>query len=479
MNRIYIFNTLTGKKEPLEPLEKNRVKMYVCGPTVYDDVHIGHARTFIFFDFVRKFLEYVGYDVRYVLNITDVDDKIIRAARERGISSLDYAEEYTRRFLEDYLALKLRPPDVFPRVTKHIEEIIDFIQKLIDKNFAYTAPDGVYYRVKAFKGYGKLSKRSLEEMLVGARVEVSEGKKDPLDFALWKAKKKEEDVCWSSPWGSGRPGWHIECSVMSMKYLGEQFDIHGGGSDLIFPHHENEIAQSEALTGKVPARYWIHVGMLQISGEKMSKSLGNIIKIRDILRRYSPEVVKFYVLNTHYRKPVDYTEESLEEAKKTLDIVVRAYDALGTLISSGDYKHSFRITDEEMNILYSMRDAKDRVLDALSDDFNTREALKELMTFSKDVYQAIVDDKIKSLTVAFQLREFIGDLSNLFGILEEEPISEEHEILARVIEEILKLREEFRKVKNWEVADAIRAALNRAGIHVDDTRRGPVWRIIR
>ena len=219
--------------------------------------------------------------------------------------------------------------------------------------------------------------------------------------------------------------------------------------------------------------------MLQISGEKMSKSLGNIIKIRDILRRYSPEVVKFYVLNTHYRKPVDYTEESLEEAKKTLDIVVRAYDALGTLISSGDYKHSFRITDEEMNILYSMRDAKDRVLDALSDDFNTREALKELMTFSKDVYQAIVDDKIKSLTVAFQLREFIGDLSNLFGILEEEPISEEHEILARVIEEILKLREEFRKVKNWEVADAIRAALNRAGIHVDDTRRGPVWRIIR
>ncbi|MCD6502900.1 MAG: cysteine--tRNA ligase [Euryarchaeota archaeon] len=479
MNDIYIFNTLTGRKERFEPIEEGRVKIYVCGPTVYDDVHIGHARTFIFFDFMRKFFEYVGYDVRYVLNITDVDDKIIRSAREKGVSSLEYSEEYTRRFLEDYKALKLKLPDAFPRVTKHIEEIIWFIEKLIEKDFAYVSSDGIYYKIRAFKDYGKLSKRSVDEMLAGARIEVSEGKKDPLDFALWKTRKPEEDIYWESPWGPGRPGWHIECSVMSMKYLGEQFDIHGGGSDLIFPHHENEIAQSEALTGKVPAKYWVHVGMLQISGEKMSKSLGNIIKIRDILKKYTPEVVKFYVLNAHYRKPVEYTPESLEEAKKALNTIKRAYDALGTMISSGDYTYSFRLSDYEVKILYSLKDVKQRVIGAIKDDFNTREALKNLMTFSKNIYQDLSEGKLKSLTVAFQVREFIGDISKLFGIIEERSTEEDSEILARVLEEILKLREEFRKVRNWEIADAIRSALNRAGIHVDDTRRGPVWRVMK
>jgi len=474
---IRIFNTLTGEKEAFKPIEEGLVKMYVCGPTVYDDIHIGHARTFVFFDFVRKFFEKVGYNVIYVLNITDVEDKIINTARAKGVPSKEYAEEYTKRFIEDYFALGLKPPDVFPRVSQHIDEIIDMISKLIEKGYAYVSSDGVYYRVKMFKDYGKLSKRRIEDMIAGARVEASEGKEDPLDFALWKAKKENEDIFWEAPWCVGRPGWHIECSAMSMKYLGEQFDIHGGGSDLIFPHHENEIAQSAGVTGKIPAKYWMHVGMLQLAGEKMSKSLGNIIKIRDILQKYSPEVVKFYVLNAYYRKPIEYSLEALEESKKTLEIIERAYSVLNTMISSGDYSHVFRLSDHEIQLIRSLRTIRNKIVAELSDDFNTREALKELISLSKNVFQDVADGKIKSMTVAFKLREFIWEFGDLFGILKQESVSKDMEILSRVVEEILSLREEFRKVKNWEVADAIRAALNRAGIIVDDTRSGPVWRI--
>ncbi|HIP89105.1 MAG TPA: cysteine--tRNA ligase, partial [Thermococcus paralvinellae] len=295
-----IYNTLTKQKEEFKPLKEGEVRMYVCGPTVYDYTHLGHARTYIAFDVIRRYLEHRGYTVLMVMNFTDIDDKIIRRAQETGEDPKELAEKFLKYFLEDMKALKVKPADIYPRVTEHIQDIIKFVEKLEEKGYAYEGSDGVYFEVQKFKDYGKLSGIKLEELRKGARVEPGEGKRNPEDFALWK-KAKPGEPKWDSPWGEGRPGWHIECSTMSTKYLGEQFDIHGGGNDLIFPHHENEIAQTEACTGKRWVRYWLHTGFVMVKGEKMSKSLGNFVTIRELLQRYSPEVIRFFVLQKHYR----------------------------------------------------------------------------------------------------------------------------------------------------------------------------------
>ncbi len=476
--QIRFYNTLSGKVEEFVPLKEGEVKMYVCGMTVYDDMHIGHARTFVFFDFVQKFFSYLGYDVRYVMNITDVEDKIIKRAEELGMHPLEYASKYSKRFLEDYLALKMEPPEVFPKVSQHIPEILDLIQRLIDKGMAYVNEGNVYFSVKKFPEYGKLSKRKPEEMIAGARVEIAEGKKDPLDFALWKRNKGEE-VFWDSPWGKGRPGWHIECSAMSMKYLGETFDIHGGGSDLIFPHHENEIAQSEGATGKTFARYWIHVAMLNYRAEKMSKSIGNVVKIREILKAHSPYDVRFYLLNSTYRKPIEFYEGAIEEAKEAKKPISSLFGALQTKLEKKDFEDSFRLDDREIEALRRAYDARRKFIEALSNDFNTREGIKELISFSKYAYNMLTEGKIKAFTVMARIYSIIRELAG--EILTIVPLEREgaSPLLATVVEKILALREEFRRERNYEVADKIRACLRDAGIKVDDTREGPVWRIER
>ncbi len=321
---IRIYNTQTRQKEEFRPLREGEVRMYVCGPTVYDYTHIGHARTYIAFDVVRRYFEHKGYTVMMVMNFTDIDDKIIRRANETGENPRELAEKFLRYFLEDMGALKVKPADIYPRVTEHIGDIVNFIKKLEERGYAYEGGDGVYFEVKKFKDYGKLSGIKVEDLVKGARVEPGEGKRNPEDFALWK-KAKPGEPKWESPWGEGRPGWHIECSTMSTKYLGESFDIHGGGNDLIFPHHENEIAQTEACTGHEWVRYWMHTGFLMVNGEKMSKSLGNFTTIREALKRYDPEVIRLFVLQRHYRSPLDYTEEGMEHAKNNLE---RLYNTL-------------------------------------------------------------------------------------------------------------------------------------------------------
>ncbi len=332
-----IYNTFTGRKEEFVPLIPNKVKIYACGVTVYDHCHIGHARSAIVFDVIRRYIKYKGFDVKYVRNFTDIDDKIINRAKQEGITWDAVARKYTDEYYKDMKRLGVGRADIEPKATEHIEEIIDIVNGLIEKGYAYEVKGSVYFSVDKFIGYGNLSKKDMEEMMAGARVEVDERKKNPLDFALWK-KSKEGEPSWESPWGSGRPGWHIECTAMSIKHLGESFDIHGGGADLLFPHHENEIAQSEAFTGKPFAKYWIHNGFITIDKEKMSKSLGNFFTIKEVLDKFDPEVVRFFLLSTHYRSPIEFSDDQLREAESSIDryytTIVRINDFLGTLIVS-------------------------------------------------------------------------------------------------------------------------------------------------
>ncbi len=451
---LYIYNSLTRTKEKFIPIKAKKIGMYVCGITVYDDCHLGHARSMVSFDVIVRFLRSIGYEVTYVRNITDIEDKIINRAIERGISIHELTTQYIDSMNRDTEALYILPPDHEPRATDHIDEIVCLIQRLIEAGYAYVSDVGdVCYQVSNFKDYGKLSHKDLEGLLAGARVEVVKEKRSPLDFVLWKSAKPGEPS-WPSPWGNGRPGWHIECSAMAMDELGEQFDIHGGGLDLQFPHHENEIAQSEAATGKPFARYWLHVGMLQVNHEKMAKSTGNFLTIKDVLKKHHPEVIRYFLLSSHYRSPLNYSDDNLQLASRAL---MRLYQSIKELTLTQDE------IDENWVDLFNR---------AMNDDFNTPVALSVLFQLSHEI------NKTKSNLLAATLVK----LANTLGLMQESPESflqsglgmEEMEM----IKQLINARTDARANKNFGVADDIRKQLLTLGIELEDGPKGTSWRVV-
>ncbi|MGM0633307.1 MAG: cysteine--tRNA ligase [Pseudomonadota bacterium] len=462
---LTIYNTLKRRKEEFHPMEPGRVRMYVCGLTTYDYCHIGHARMLVAFDVVVRYLRESGYDVTYVRNITDIDDKILRRARENG----EYFEDLTARFIEatheDERALLIQPPDQEPRATAHIDDIIAMITTLIDKEYAYEAENGdVYYSVSQFENYGRLSNKNPEELLAGARIEVGELKRDPRDFALWKAASDEE-VGWDSPWGYGRPGWHIECSAMSTCCLGDSFDIHGGGSDLMFPHHENEIAQSEAATGRPFASLWMHNGPVRVDNEKMSKSLGNFFTVRDVLQRYPAEVVRYLLVSSHYRSPINYSDQSLEHAWQALE---RFYTALRGLD-----------TDDAPDLVNSEYEKAWR--EAMEDDFNTPEALGVLFDLTREINRQRETDPGR----ATQLARLLRRLAAVSGLLQGDPdaflkqggAGEAPD--AAEIDALVERRRQARADRDFALADEIRDRLTAMNVVVEDGAEGSSWRIER
>ena len=488
---LRLYNTLTGNKEDFAPLHEKKVGMYACGVTVYDLCHIGHARSAIVFDIVHRYLRYRGYEVTFVRNFTDVDDKIIKRANEEGVDTKTIAEKYIGEFNIDMGGLGLEKPSVEPKATEHIPEMLQLISALMEKGFAYPSGGDIFFSVRKFRDYGKLSKRDLEEMQAGARVEIDEKKEYPLDFALWKASKPGEPF-WESPWGKGRPGWHIECSAMSQKYLGDTLDIHGGGRDLIFPHHENEIAQSEAATGKTFARYWIHNGFVNIHKEKMSKSLGNILTIKEILKNWHPEVLRVFFLSHHYRSPIDYSEDSLFEAKSGLD---RFYTTLNELQEERKKPVVSRALESGEPILETCRQTIEsfqaRFEEAMDDDFNTAQALGYFYDLQTHLNSLLGLSKGQpNQEIASLLERGFDHFTRkgwVFGLFREDPekylarqrneglkkLNLTEQAILRSIEE----RNLARKEKNWKRADEIRNDLLSKGIVLEDSPSGTNWKI--
>jgi cysteinyl-tRNA synthetase len=495
-----IHNTLTGKKDNFQPSKGNQVRMYVCGPTVYNLIHIGNGRVYVFFDTVRRFFESLGYEVLYVSNFTDIDDKIIKRSLEEGVSFEELARKYEEEFKQDISELGLKHADITPRATENIDGMIEMISGLIEKGFAYEAGGDVYFSVQSFPSYGKLSKRTLEEMRAGERVEPSPYKRDPLDFALWKAAKPGEPF-WDSPFGKGRPGWHIECSVMSVKHLGFGFDIHGGGQDLIFPHHENEIAQAEAYYGDEPfVRFWMHNGLLTVRSEKMAKSLGNIILLRDALRAYGADTLKIFYLSTHYRSPLDYTPERVKELQKALRRILETRNRIKEVLKlagTSENEASKRLTLE-------IEDFERAFVESLKDDFNTAKALAELFEYLKKINIAL-DEAGSSLdanvlgkavnALEEKLQIFGIDLSRFESFLRKKVEDGMQDLLLQLrglaayyniqgesVEEIvgnlIKLRQQERQQKRFERADEIRNKLVAIGILLEDTPQGTRYRIV-
>ncbi|WP_449622220.1 cysteine--tRNA ligase [Robertmurraya sp. Marseille-Q9965] len=461
---IKIYNTLTRKKEDFIPLEEGKVKMYVCGPTVYNYIHIGNGRPPIVFDTVRRYFEYRGYEVNYVSNFTDVDDKLIRVANELGETVPEIADRFIGAYHEDVHALGCRKADVHPRVTENMDIIIDFINTLIEKGFAYESEGDVYYHTRKFEGYGKLSHQSIDELRVGARIAVGEKKQDALDFALWKAAKPGE-ISWDSPWGKGRPGWHIECSAMARKYLGDTIDIHAGGQDLAFPHHENEIAQSEALTGKEFARYWMHNGYINIDNEKMSKSLGNFVLVHDIIKRHDPQVLRFFMLSVHYRNPINYTDELLENTKTALERIKTSYQNLKHRMDA-----STNLTEDNQNWLDQIEALRTQFIEAMDDDFNTANGISVLFDLSKLANLYLIEKN----TAVEVIEAFMLEFKSLFGVLGL--TLEDEALLDEEIEELIQQRIEARKERNFQLADQIRDQLKEMNIILEDTPQGIRWK---
>ena len=465
-----IFNTLTRRKEEFVPLEPGKVKMYVCGPTVYNFIHIGNARPMIIFDTVRRYFEYKGYDVNYVSNFTDVDDKIIKKAIEEGVDADTISQRYIAECKKDMADMNVKPATTHPQATQEIGGMLEMIQTLIDKGHAYVAADGtVYFRTKSFKGYGKLSHKNLDEMMSGFRelkVTGEENKEDPSDFVLWKPKKEGEPY-WESPWCQGRPGWHIECSVMSKKYLGEQIDIHAGGEDLIFPHHENEIAQSEAANGKTFANYWMHNGFLNIDNKKMSKSLGNFFTVREIGEKYDLQVLRFFMLSAHYRSPINFSAELMEASKNGLERIITCAERLKDLLNkvSGD-----ALTEEEQENKKNVDELVAKFEAAMDDDFNTADAVSAIFELVKLANSTANEES--SRAYAELLAETIAKLSDVLGIITERKA----EVLDSEVEELIAARQQARKEKNFALADEIRQKLLDMGIVLEDTREGVKWK---
>jgi cysteinyl-tRNA synthetase len=473
---LKIYNTLTGKKEPFVPIEKDTVKMYVCGPTVYDTSHIGHARSVVVFDMIFRWLTRIGYAVTYVRNFTDVDDKIIKKSSETGEACTAITEKYIDEFHNEMDALNVLRPTMEPKATEHISHIIEFVKKLIDKGKAYAVDDGnVYFSIEAFEHYGRLSGRNPEDMRAGARIAVEEKKKNPLDFTLWKPAKPGEPY-WESPWGNGRPGWHIECSAMSHEYLGEGFDIHGGGKDLIFPHHENEIAQSEALFGKQFVKYWIHNGFVDINHEKMSKSLGNFTMIKEVLEKYSPEVIRMFLLSKHYRSPIDYSEQSMHEVSMGLD---RIYGFLERLENRG-----IRPEGSENGRLWQA------FAEAMNDDFNSAKALAAVFDTVKKGNKLLDEapDQLEDSATAdlTQIRKDMADIAGILGIFLKSPSDwfadkkekgvAEMAVDPATVEALIAERTQARKDRNFARADEIRDQLQEMNIVLEDGPSGTTWR---
>ena len=476
---LNIYNTLVRKKEPFKSVEPGKVLMYVCGPTVYDSCHIGHARAFVVFDVIVRYFEAAGMAVTYVRNFTDVDDKIINRANELNMSSLELADIYIKEFKDDMEALHVAPPTVEPRVTEHIPEIVAFIEKLIHKGAAYTIEGDVYFSVEFFKEYGKLSGRRLEDMEAGSRVDIDRRKRNPFDFALWKSAKPSEPY-WESPWGQGRPGWHIECSAMSSKFLGRTFDIHGGGKDLIFPHHENEIAQSECATGTVFANYWVHNGFVNINQEKMSKSLGNFLMVKDVLKHFHPEAVRLFLLSKQYRNPIDFSDGALLESTTALDRIYALLQRLENHI--GPFDKKAEETDEIFDTYWK------RFCEAMDDDFNTARALAVIFDAVRQANRHL-DEKNGTIatTLLSNLRRAIFEMGKVLGVLNQSAdvyLSEKkstqvekQDIDPAEVESLLKDRETARKDKDWNKADEIRDRLAAMNVVIEDRPDGTAWKI--
>ena len=465
-----IYNTLTKKKEEFVPITPGEVKMYVCGPTVYNLIHIGNARPMIVFDTVRRYFEHRGYKVNYVSNFTDVDDKIIKKAIEEGVDADVISERYIAECKKDMESLNVRPATVHPQATQEICGMLEMIQKLIDDGHAYVADDGtVYYRVRSFRDYGKLSHKNLDDLEGGKRsllVSGEDQKEDPLDFVLWKPKKEGEPY-WESPWCNGRPGWHIECSVMSKKYLGDEIDIHAGGEDLIFPHHENEIAQSEAANGKPFAHYWMHNAFLNIDNRKMSKSAGNFFTVRDIISKYDPQVLRFFMLSAHYRSPLNFSAELMEAAKKGLEPILTAVSNLNFLLSKAEDRE---MTEAEKKLLEEAKVYTARFDEAMDDDFNTADAIAAIFELVKFINTNTGGESSKAFLSA--LHEQIRELSDVCGLI----VDQKEEMLDAEIEKLIEERQAARKAKNFARADAIRNELLEKGIVLEDTREGVKWK---
>lgn len=461
---LRVYNTLTREKSDFEPIEQGKVRMYVCGPTVYDSAHVGHAMSALVFDVIRRYLTYKGYDVHYVMNFTDVDDKIIDRANRMGVEPITLAEKYISEYQQNLANLNILPATENPRATEDMDQIIDMVARLLENDKAYEVDGDVYFRVEADKDYGKLSGRKLEDMNAGARIRVDDRKENPMDFAIWKAAKPGEPA-WDSPWGPGRPGWHIECSAMNLSHLGPQIDIHGGGNDLIFPHHENEIAQTEAVTGKPFARYWMHNGMLQLKGEKMSKSLGNLVSITDFLAEHSADVMRLMVLSSNYRSPLTFTDEVIEANEHALERLLSALRPAMPGASGADESAMANLSEQTET-------TKAGFVEAMDEDFNTAGALGQLFDLVRAINQARAenanDEQLKPAQAALK------DLSGILGLmLESQPQATTG--ADAFIELLVDLRQQLRKNKNFDLADQVREKLAELGVVIEDSPQGSTW----
>lgn len=465
-----IYNTMTRQKEEFVPLKEGEVKMYSCGPTVYDYFHIGNARPFIIFDTLRRYFEYLGYKVTFVQNFTDIDDKMINRANKEGITVKELGERFIAEYFKDAEALGIKPATIHPKATENIDAIIDVVKRLEEKGYAYNVDGNVYFRTKNFDGYGKLSHQPLDELEAGARIDINEGKEDPMDFALWKAKK-EGEPSWNSPWGEGRPGWHIECSAMVNKYLGNTIDIHSGGKDLIFPHHENEIAQSECANGCEFARYWMHNGYINIDNKKMSKSLGNFFTIRDITEKYEPQVVRFFMLSAHYRSPVNFSDALMAQAQSAMERVYNCIENLEFLKKSAQDRAE---NDGEKLLLAELEKAKKRFTEAMDDDLNTADAISAIFDIVSAANKHLKADGGNSQGIIEKTLSYISELGGVLGLFEEK-----EKVASEEIEALIEKRNEARKAKNYQEADRIRDELKAKNIELKDTPTGVKWSYIK
>lgn len=458
-----IYNTLTRQKEEFVPIKEGEASIYVCGPTVYNFFHIGNARPFVVFDTLRNYLEYRGYKVKFVQNFTDVDDKIINRAREEGTSAPEISKKYIAEYFKDARALNVRKADVHPQVSNHIDKIIDFINTLIDKGYAYERDGDVYFSTRKFPEYGKLSGQNIDDLESGARIAIGEVKEDPLDFALWKARKTEDEIAWASPWGMGRPGWHIECSVMSKTHLGDTIDIHAGGQDLQFPHHENEIAQSECCNGVTFANYWMHNGYITIDNEKMSKSKGNFFTVRDILKDYTGEVIRFFLLSGHYRSPINFSDKLMEQAKSGLERLHTCRENLNFQIKEGKDGDSI---DSEKDTLKELETYENEFISSMDDDLNTADGISAIFQMVTAINKEIVNGSSK--TFAKKALEKMMTLCSVLGLLQDDEKEDFGEDVMKLVNE----RQEARKSKDFKRADEIRDELAARGISLKDTPQG-------
>ena len=464
-----LFNTMSMQKEEFVPIEEGKVRMYACGPTVYNYIHVGNARPIIMFDVLRRYLEYRGYDVTFVQNFTDVDDKIINKANEEGVTSEEIASKYIDEYFTDAKGLGVRAATIHPKATENIQQIIDIVSTLIDKGYAYEVGGDVYYRTLKFKDYGKLSHQPLDDLQAGARIDVADVKENPMDFALWKAAKPGEPS-WDSPWGKGRPGWHIECSAMSMRYLGKTIDIHCGGQDLTFPHHENEIAQSEAANGCEFVHYWVHNGFISIDNKKMSKSLGNFFTVREAAEAYGYETIRMFMLMSHYRSPLNYSGEILMQAKSALERIKTAHDNLEFIAANGS---DGEMSADEQAFAQGLVKYRERFIEAMDDDFNTADAVSVMFELIREANTITAADRNPTKAAAKAALDMLDELNGVLGVIYG---GGEDDELAAEVEALIEARQNARKEKNWAEADRIRDQLKDMGIVLMDTKQGVQWK---